>query len=437
MVVVTNPGLLARNRDFRRYWAGHTVSVVGTQVTAVALPLVASLTLNAGAAGVAAVATAGFLPNLLLPLLVGHWLEHRRRRRILVVADLARAAALAAVPIAHVAGALSLPLLVAVALTVGAASVVFEIGSFAYVPSLVAEADLAAANRATQGSSTAAQVGGPGLAGGLAQLLGPAPALALDAVSYLASAAGVAGARRPEPVPNRQDERTGIFAGLRAIAVNPWLRALTAHAAIYNGAAQIMVVNLVVYAVTDRRLGPGLFGLALSAAGAGAFLGTLASLRLATRFGYGRAFAGALTLSTGTPLLIAVLPGTGSTLAGTLALVQLVSGFGLGVANVLSVTLRQIVMPRGSLARSNGGYRLLTFGVLPLGSALGGVLGQTLGSRVGVAVGTAGLALSAVPMFTRRIRSLRRPDEAKPPVTDQPAPSADRDAARLSPAGGG
>ncbi|MGR6318441.1 MFS transporter [Micromonospora soli] len=164
-------------------------------------------------------------------------------------------------------------------------------------------------------------------------------------MSYLASAAGVAGARRPEPVPPRSDEKTSILAGLRAIAVNPWLRALTAHAAIYNGAAQILVVNLVVYAVTDRGLGPGLFGLALSAAGAGAFLGTLASLQLAGRLGYGRTFGGALTLSTGTPLLIALLPGTGSALAATLALVQLISGFGLGVANVLSVTLRQVVIP--------------------------------------------------------------------------------------------
>lgn len=430
-MMVTKRGLLGRDRDFRRFWAGHTISVLGTQVTAVALPLVASLTLDAGAAGVAAVATAGFLPNLLLPLLVGNWLEHRRRRRIMVVADLVRAAALAVVPLAHLAGGLSMPLLVAVAFAMGAASVVFEIGSFAYVPSLVDEADLAAANRATQGSSTAAQVAGPGLAGGLAQALGPVAALALDAVSYLASAVGVAGARRPEPAPVPPQERTGLLAGLRAIAVNPWLRALTTHAAIYNGASQILTVNLVIYAVTDRGLGAGLFGLALSAAGAGAFLGTLASLRLAARFGYGRTFAGALVCSTGAPLLITVLPGRGPVLAGTLALVQLVSGCGLGVANVLSVTLRQVVIPRGNLARSNGGYRLLIYGALPLGSALGGVLGQAFGSRIGVAAGTAGLALSALPMFTRRIRSLRDPDEARAPATGDAAAGTGREPAGL------
>jgi len=426
-MTVTRSGLLFRNRDFRRFWAGHTISVAGTHVTAVALPLLASLTLNAGAAGVAAIATASYLPNLLLPLFVGHWLEKRRRRHVMIAADLIRATVLVAVPAAHFAGALSVPLLAAVAFTVGAASVVFEIGSFAYVPTLVADEDLAAANRATQGSTTAAQVTGPGLAGGLAQFVGPAAAVALDAVSYLASAAGVAGARRPEPAPPREESRTGILEGLRAVAGNPFLRALTSHAMIYNGTSQILTVNLVVFAVTDRGLSAGLFGLALSAAGAGGFLGTMLALRLIDLLGYGRAFAAALTLSTGTPLLIAILPGTGATLAAALALIQFISGIGLGAANVLSVTLRQIVAPRGSLARTNGGYRLLIYGVLPLGSAIGGVIGQTAGSRAGVAVGTMGLAASALPMLTPRMRSLRTPQDAKPPAprsSPQPAPEA-------------
>ncbi|WBC09190.1 MFS transporter [Micromonospora sp. WMMA1947] len=422
--MVTRSSLLARNRDFRWYWSGHTISVLGAQVTVVALPLVASVTLDAGAAGVAAVATAGHLPNLLLPLLVGHWLDRRRRRRLMVAADLVRASALAVVPAAFIAGALSLPLLVTVALVVGAAGVVFDIGGFAYLPTLVDETDLPSANRAVQGSSTAAQVAGPGLAGALAQIAGPAPALALDAASYLASAVGVGRARRPEPVPARGTRRAGILDGLRVVAVNPWLRALTAHATLYNGAAQILTVNLVIWVVTDRGLSAGWFGLALSAAGVGAFLGTLGSLAAARRLGYGRTFVSALALSTGTPLLIATLSGSTATLAVGLAAVQFVSGVGLGVANVLSVTLRQTVIPRDELARSNGGYRFLIYGVLPLGAAGGGFLGQALGSRAAVAAGAAGLALSTLPMLTRRIRTLRRPEDARPVPGAPPAPVA-------------
>ena len=422
-----NPGLLRRNRDFRRFWAGHTISVTGTHISAVALPLLATLVLDAGSTGVAAIATAAYLPNLLLPLFAGHWLEKRRRRKIMIVADLLRAVVLTTVPVAYAADVLSIPVLVAVALVVGAAGVVFEIGSFAYVPSLVDEDDLAAANRATQGSTTAAMVAGPGLAGGLAQLTGPAVAVLLDAVSYVAGALGVAGARRPEPAPPREEKPTGLLEGLRLLAANPFLRALTSHAMIYNGASQIFTVNLIVFAVTDRGLSAGLFGLALSAAGAGAFLGTMAALRLAGRLGYGRAFAVSLTLSTGTPLFIAALPGDGAALAALLALIQFVSGLGLGSASTLSVTLRQVVAPRGSLARTQGGYRLFIFGVLPLGAALGGLIGRTFDSRTGVAVGTVGMALSALPMLTRRIRTLSGPQDARP-SEPTPGPRAAADA---------
>src|SRR5690349_16126021 len=105
-------GVTKRNRDFRNFWIGHTVSAVGTHVTAVALPLLATLVLDAGPTGVAAIATAAYLPNVLLPLLAGHWLERRRRRPVMIGADLLRAAALFAVPTTYAMGILTVPLLV-------------------------------------------------------------------------------------------------------------------------------------------------------------------------------------------------------------------------------------------------------------------------------------------------------------------------------------
>ncbi|MEV0646591.1 MFS transporter [Phytomonospora sp. NPDC050363] len=406
--------MLRRDRDFRRFWTGHTISVMGADITYVALPLVATLLLDTGAAGVAAIATATFLPSILLPLLAGHWLETRRRRGVMITADLVRAAALAVVPLAYVLDGLSVPLLAAVAFAVGSASTVFDIGAFAYLPTLVADDDLPQANQSMQGSTTAAQVTGPGLAGLLVQLLGPAVALAADAVSYLASAVGIGAAKRPEPLPAPPTVKPNLFSGLGVVLRNPFLRAMTTHAALYNAGAQILIVNLVVLAVTDRGLDPGWYGVALSGTGAGAFLGTMVALRLAARLGYGRAFAAALAFSTGAPLMLALIPWTGGAFGLALGGLQLAAGAGLGAANVLSVTLRQVVMPKGALARSNGGYRLITFGVLPIGAALGGVLGETIGSRWGVGAGTALMAVSALPMVLGRIRRLRTPQEARP-----------------------
>jgi MFS family permease len=412
--MVTMSSLLRRDHDFRWFWSGHTISVFGTQITAVALPLVAVLTLHAGPAAVAAISTAAFLPNLFVPLVAGQWLEHRRRRAVMVIADLARAALLAVIPAAYLTDTLSVALLAAVAFLVGTAGVVFDTGSFAYVPNMVTEADLPRANRAVQGSRTAAEIAGPGLAGGLVNLLGPALAILADAASYLAGAMGVAAARRPEPAPPSPDPAARFWDGLRPVVANPFLRALTVHAAVYNLASQILTVNLVVYLVSERDLNPGLYGLALSAGGVGAFAGTMLALRVAAAVGYGHAFAGALVFSTGTPLLIAVLPGRGVTLAVGLAIVQVAAGFGLGIANVLSLTLRQIVAPRNALARTGAGYRLIIYGVIPVGSALAGVIGASLGSRTAVAIGAAGMTASMIPMLSRRIRLLHAPEDARP-----------------------
>jgi MFS family permease len=422
--MATNSGLLRRDRDFRWFWGGHTISVFGTQITAVALPLVAVLTLHSGAGAVAAISTASFLPNLIFPLIVGHRLEHRRRRRVMVWSDIVRTAVLVVVPVAYFAGFLSVPLLAVVAFLVGAAGVVFDTGSFAYVPNMVDESDLPAANRATQGSRTASEIAGPGVAGLLVSLLGPPIALLADAISYLASAVGVAAAKRPEPAPPEPDPDARFWDGVRPVVTNPFLRALTVHAAGYNLAWQILSINLIVYMVSDRDISAGLYGLALSASGVGAFVGTMAATRLADRIGYGRAFATALTFSTGVPLLIAALPGSGTALALGLAACQLAAGFGLGIANVLSLTLRQIVAPKKALARTGAGYRLIIYGVIPLGSVLGGVAGGALGSRVAVAVGAAGMALSTIPMMVPRIRGLAAPEDARAPEpVAPPAPA--------------
>jgi len=418
------PGLLRSDRDFRWYWSGQTASFVGSQVTVTALPLIAALTLDVGPGGVGAVATASWLPNMVLPLLVGHWLERRGKRRVMVTVDLVRAAALLVVPAAYAADRLSLALLAAVAFVVGVGNVFFEIGGFAYVPTLVPRDRLSEANRAMQGSSTIAQVGGPGLAGLLVQAVGAPFAVVLDALTYLASVAGIRAARRPEP-PVHASHRGRFRDGLALIARDPYLRPLTAHAAVFNFGGQVFVVNLVIWITRDHHVAPGVYGAALAAGGAGAFIGTMVALRLADRLGYDRAFLASLGVSCGVPLLTAAMPWSGATLGVGLAALQLTACIGLGSANVLSTTLRQTVIPPGQLARTVGAYRAINFGIIPVGTALAGVVGEAFGSRVGVAVGTVVMAASALPMLASAIRRLRRLDQLDGPGRPADAAVAD------------
>lgn len=412
-----SPPLLRHDANFRWYWLSQTLSLGGSQVTALALPLVVAISLDGGPAAVSTVATAAFLPNLIFPLFAGHLLERRRKRQVMIWTDALRAVVLLVVPLAWLTDNLSIPLLAVVAFVSGTLSVFFDISGFAFIPTLVSEERLAEANQAVQGSATVAQVAGPGLAGLIVQAFGAPLALLIDAASYVASIFGLSRVRggedRIEPGQDTGRMRDGVMLLMR----NVYLRALTVHAALYNAAAQILTINLVIWAIQVRDLSAGAYGLALSCSGVGALVGTLMAMRVLTRLTFGRAFAAALCFSTGAPLLIALIPGSGLAFGIALGAIHLVSGLGLGVANVLSTTLRQIVVPKGQVARTNGGYRFLMYGSIPIGSVLGGVVGSVFGSHVGVALGTILLAVSAVPMFIPRVRRLVAPQEAAEPAT--------------------
>lgn len=198
---MTSAGGVWRDRDFRAYWAGHTVSQVGTAVTSIALPLVALFELDPSAGEVGLIGAAEFLPYLLLTLPAGALVDRVRRRPLMVGCDLWRAAVLALVPIASVAGFLSLPLLVVVVFAAGAATVFFDVAYLSVLPSLVRREQIVAANGALETSRSAASVVGPGVGGALVGLLRAPAAVAADAASYLVSALCLLAIRAPEPPP--------------------------------------------------------------------------------------------------------------------------------------------------------------------------------------------------------------------------------------------
>src|SRR5262249_51357367 len=163
---------LLREADFRRLWTAHSVSIVGSQVSAIALPLAAILTLGAGAWEVGLLRALSNVPVLVLGIVVGVWVDRLPRRRVMVAAGLGRAALLSAVPLAALAGGLRIELLYAVALLVGALSLFFEVASFSFLPTVVARERLVEGNSRLLLSSAAASVVGPAAAGWLVETVG-------------------------------------------------------------------------------------------------------------------------------------------------------------------------------------------------------------------------------------------------------------------------
>jgi MFS family permease len=401
-------GSVWRDRDFARYWAGHTVSQVGSQVTELALPLVALFELGASSAQVGLLRAVEFLPYLLLTLPVGVLADRRRRRPLMVGADLGRAAVLAVVPLAAAVDLLDLPLLVAVALAAGSLTVVFDVCYLSVLPGLVARDQIQPANAALEASRAGATVAGPSLGGALVSLLGAPVAIAADAVSFLVSAACLIGVRRPEPAPEPLAGPRGIqglLVGWRQVARSPLLRPNTLYMAASNLFGAALLPVLIVFQVRELGLSGLAVGVVAAVGNVGFLAGAVTSRRLGLRIGIGPVICAASGIgAAGMAVMGLARPANPypALVAG-----QALAGFGIALFNLQSLSLRQAITPNRVLGRVNAAVRLVGWGTLPVGAAAGGWLGGALGPRATIGLCAAGsLLTTAFPLFSqvRRVR---------------------------------
>ena len=383
---------LRRQTDFMRLWAGETVSVFGSQVTELALPLAAVLTLAAGPLEMGLLTAAGLAPYLVVALPAGAWVDRlRARRRLMVLADLGRAAMLASVPLAYALGALTIAQLYLVALVSGTLTVLFNTAFTTLLPGLVPEQQLTDANGRLQTSVAAAAVAGPGTAALLVQALSAPAAILVDAGSYLASAAALVGMRAPETAPpevDRRPLREEVGEGLRFVVGERSLRAIAGSAATLNLFGMLILSILILYARRDLHLSVSAIGLILTSGGVGALIGALAAPRLARSLGQGRSIFAA-TAFFSVHLLVIPLA-TGPDAAVILCANELLGGVAVMVFDVNSMTLAQLATPPGLLGRMGAAMGFLTQGAKPLGALMGGVLGELLGLHGALWVAGAG-----------------------------------------------
>src|SRR4051812_16816849 len=222
-----SPPLLRSNRPFRDFWTGQTISLFGDQVSLLAIPLLAALELDVGAAQMGLLSAAALAPNLFFSIHLGAWADRRpRRRELLVAADLGRALLLLTIPIAWALGVLSLTQLYLVAFAAGSLGVIFGVAYEVVFVSLLERDDYIEGSSLLNGSRAASFAAGNSVAGLLVQWLSAPIALLLDACSYLASAFFVKRADAEEAAPAEPEEgRASLAAGARFIARTPLIRA--------------------------------------------------------------------------------------------------------------------------------------------------------------------------------------------------------------------
>jgi MFS family permease len=409
---------LWRNGDFLRLWSAQTISQFGSEITALALPLVALLVLDASAFEVAALATVEWAPWLLFSLPAGAWVDRVHRRPVLILADLGRGVALLSVPIAYALDALTLWQLYGVGFATGVLTVFFDVAYQSYLPSLVERRQLGEGNSKLEISRSGAGLAGPGLAGALVELLTGPVAILADAISFFVSAVLLGRIRREERVPP-PESGTRLFAeiveGVRYVFGNEHLRPSMAFVAVSNFFNQVLWTMFLVYAV--RRLGwtPGTIGLVLTLGNLGFLAGAVVAPRVSTRLGVGPTMIAAAVLCCWPLVLVPVAPAGYAIPAVVVA--AAVASFGGVVFNVVAISLFQAITPDRLLGRMNASRRFVVWGVIPLGSLTGGLLTAWIGLRPTLFVGAVGASFAFLPLLFSPVRALREVPDEEPAVT--------------------
>jgi MFS family permease len=403
---------LWRHADFVKLWAGQTISVIGSQITFLALPLTAVLILDATPAQMGFLTAAEGIPSLLVGLFVGVWVDRYLRRPILIVADLGRAALLLVIPVAAILDVLRIEYLYIVAFLVGTLELVFDVAHRSFLPSLVKREQLVEGNSKLEMSRSVAMILGPGVAGGLVQLVTAPIAMAFDAISFLVSALLLGWIRTPEPAPKPSDQRQNIWEeigqGFRLVSGNKLLRAIAGCIGTASLFDSVLEAVFVLYVTRELGIASGLLGLLFAIGSVGFLLGTLLPGWVTRRFGLGPGIIGALLLVGLSDLLIPLVEGSMAVVVimAVLMLAQFFFGFGFVIFNTGQVSLRQAITPDHLQGRMNAVMSFIGWGVVPLGGLLGGGLGETIGLRPTLLLAALGEILAVLWLLLSPMRSL-------------------------------
>jgi MFS family permease len=409
------PTLLHR-APFRNFWLGQTISVFGDQITLLAIPIVAVLILDAQPAEMGLLTAVGLLPHLLFSLPAGVWLDRQaRRRRLMIMADIARAALIAAIPLSFMLGLLSLAQLFVIAFLVGTLAVIFDIAWNTLFVAVTPRQDFVQANSLLNGSRSMAYVGGPSLGGILIQVLGAPLAVLTDALSYVFSAAFLHRVKAEEPpiAPPGESILAQLGTGWRFIAHDGIMRATLVSVAWVNLFNFAFAALFILYVTTYLNVEPGVLGLVLGSGAVGGVGGALIAARLGRKIGLGPAYALGLFLFPASLVAIPLVTGAPETVLAMLFATEFGAGLGVMILDINAGAIIAARTPDAIRSRATGAWRFVNYGVRPVGALVGGVLGAAVGVRETLIVVTIASVAGVLWLIGSPVLRLRElPDSA-------------------------
>jgi len=406
-------GPLWHNREFLKLWLGSSVSVIGSQVTVLALPLTAVLIFGAGPAETGLLTATTTAPMVLFSLIAGAWIDRLPRRPIRIVTDLLSALIIGSVPVMALTGVLRLEYLYVVTFLAGTCAVWSRLSVSTMLPALVGRENLVEANSRIIVSFSVAQIAGPSIGGVLVQILSAPLALAADATSFLVSALCVWRVKLDEhTTTERKTLWREVGDGLRWLRGEPVLFRLTVSIGLANLAWYGVQAIIVVYATRDLGLTPAMLGAAVGLIGPASLAGALLAGTLARRFGLGPVLVASLCGEAASRVVLLLAGGPPWLAALTIGLSQLLFGFIAPLWDVNASSLRQSATPQPLLGRVSAAGAFVGTGMAPIGALLAGWIGESAGLRPAF-VFTAIVTLIAVAVLVRSpVPRLRSPEGA-------------------------
>jgi MFS family permease len=395
------------NKNFKLFWIGESTSQFGTGVSSVVIPLVGVSVLHAGTFAIALLTAAGWLPWLVFGLPAGAWVDRFRKRTLMIICDLVSLILFASIAISAWLGVLTIAQLLLVAMLAGLVSIFFRAAFQAYIPLLLQKDELADGNAKLQASSAFAMVGGPGVGGAIAQFLGIAAGVIIDAATFAVSAVCLLATR-----PNKSDVKTSrpkrelvqeIRDGLRFLLYDPYLFPMAAFTATLGLGLSSTDSLMVVFYIRIVGTSSGVTGTILGLLGAGGLFGAVISARLVRRYGSARAMLICRVLLCFALLFPLTTRGVGLifSVGWFMVTVGLISG------NIISLSFRQARCPAQIIGRVSATYYTLTYSAMAIGGVFAGALGTCIGIRPALWVTCAIIASSSLILFFSPIRHLR------------------------------
>lgn len=389
--------------DFRRLWAAQAVSAVGSRITRTAVPIIAISSLGASATMVSVLSAMTMAPGVVIALFASGAIDRARKRPLLIAMDIVRAGLLLTLPVAAVAGVLTMTHLIVVAALTGAATAVFVIAKSAYLPRLVEVDALVEGNTKLQTTEAVAEVAGPSIAGFLIQAVTAPVAIVVDALGFLWSAwwlKRIEAGEETAPPATPEHPLADIVEGWRVCRARPVVLALLAAEGTFGLFAGFFAAVYMLFTLRTLGLDEATVGLIIGVGGIGALWGALVAAPLTRWLGYGRAVVICLALSMAANVLVPMAEGAGQLTIAFLVGQQLIGDGFLSAFMILSVSVRQTALDHDVQARAGATFQVVGGLSLPIGALIAGPLADVVGTGtvLWIAIGGALIPLAILSL---------------------------------------